>query len=98
MSPVWGPDGRELFYWDVAFKKLMKVDVVPGEKLSAGPPAALFAFNAAPSGSVRTYSSTPDGRRFLIRENKDFALPPVTQLNLVWNWSEEFKRLSPAGK
>jgi hypothetical protein len=58
----------------------------------------LFAFNAAPSGFARLFSIAPDGRRFLIRENKDFALPPVTELNLVRNWFEELKRLSPAGK
>jgi Tol biopolymer transport system component len=99
MSPLWGgPDGRELFYWDIAFKKLMKVDITPGQNLSAGSPSVLFEFNAAGSANIRNYDITPDGRRFLIREKKDHALPPVTALNLVRNWFEELKRLSPAGK
>ena len=98
VSPVWAPDGRELFYWDIAFKKLMKVDITPGQNLSAGSPRVLFEFNAAVSAFVRIYDITSDGRRFLIREKKDFALPPVTELNLVRNWFEELKRLSPAAK
>jgi serine/threonine-protein kinase len=98
MSPVWAPDGRELFYWDIAFKKLMKVDITPGQNLSAGSPGVLFEFNAAGSANIRNYDITPDGRRFLIREKKDNALPPVTELHLVRNWFEELKRLSPPGK
>jgi len=47
---------------------------------------------------VRIYDITPDGRRFLIRQKKDYDLPPVTELSLVRNWFEELKRLSPTGK
>ena len=98
VSPMWSPDGRELFYWNIDFTKLMKVDISPGQNLSAGTPRLLFEFAAAVSRMVRVYDITPDGRRFLIREKKNYSLPPVTELNLVRNWFEELKRLSPAGK
>ena len=98
MSPLWAPGGRELFYWDIAFKKLMKVEITPGQNLSAGSPGVLFEFNAAGSANIRNYDITPDGRRFLVREKKNYDLPPVTELSLVRNWFEELKRLSPAGK
>lgn len=98
MSPVWAPDGRELFYWSIDFTRLMKVDISPGQNLSAGTPKLLFEFAANGSTMIRNYDITPDGRRFLIREKKDYALAPVTELNLVRNWFEELKRLSPAAK
>jgi Tol biopolymer transport system component len=98
ISPMWSPDGRELFYWNTDFTKLMKVDISPGQNLSAGTPKLLFEFAAALSRMVRIYDVTPDGRRFLIRAKKDYNLPPVTELSLVRNWFEELKRLSPAGK
>lgn len=98
MSPMWARDGRELFYWNIDFTKLMKVDTSPGQNLSVGTPKMLFEFAANGSMMIRIYDITPDGRRFLIREKKDYSLPPVTELNLVRNWFEEIKRLSPAAK
>jgi serine/threonine-protein kinase len=98
ISPMWSPDGRELFYWNIDFTKLMKVDISPGQNLSAGTPKLLFEFAAAVSRMIRIYDIAPDGRRFLIRQKKNYDLPPVTELNLVRNWFEELKRLSPAGK
>jgi hypothetical protein len=76
----------------------MKVDISPGQNLSAGTPKLLFEFAATGSSLVRIYDITPDGRRFLIREKKNYDLPPVTELNIVRNWFEELKRRSPAAK
>jgi serine/threonine-protein kinase len=98
ISPMWSPDGRELFYWNTGFTKLMKVDISPGRNLSAGTPKLLFEFAAAVSRMVRIYDIAPDGQRFLIREKKNYDLPPVTELRLVRNWFAELKRLSPTGK
>ena len=47
---MWAPDGRELFYWNIDFTKLMKVDISPGQNLSAGTPKLLFEFAA--TGSI----------------------------------------------
>ena len=96
MAPMWGRNGRELFYWNVEFTKLMKVDISPGRSLSASAPTVLFAFVTIPSAMVRTYDMTPDGQRFLIRERADIVLPPVTELNLVRGFFSELRRLSPA--
>ena len=98
ISPMWSPDGRELFYWNTGFTKLMKVDISPGQNLSAGTPKLLFEFAAAVSRMVGIYDIAPDGQRFLIREKKNYDLPPVTELRLVRNWFAELKRLSPTGK
>ena len=97
-SPLWERDGREIFFWNTNFTKLMKVDISSGQSLSAGTPKLLFEFAAASSAMIRNYDITPDGRRFLIREKRNSNLPPVTELNLVRNWFDELKRLSPASR
>ncbi len=98
-APMWGRDGRELFYWNIGFKQTMKVDVSPGETLSVGTPRPLFPFNGSASAMVRMYYDiTPDGQRFLIQ--KAWASKPtaVTELNLVRRWFDELKRISPTAK
>ena len=97
-SPLWAPSGRELFYWNIEFTKLMKVDISPGQNLAAGASKLLFEFSAATATYLRTYDITPDGRRFLVKERQKYDPKPVTELHLVRNWFEELKRLSPAGK
>jgi len=97
-APLWSPDGRELFFWNKDFTKLMATPIVPGQNLSAGTPKLLFEYAVMGSQQIRNYDITPDGRRFLVRERKNYALPPVTELTLVRSWFEELKRLSPAGK
>ncbi len=99
VSPVWAPGGRELFFWDIAVKTLMKVDIVPGENLSAGAPSPLFQFNAASTQMIRNYDISPDGTRFLIKAAQPATSPvAVTQLNLARNWFADLKRLSPNSK
>jgi Tol biopolymer transport system component len=98
IAPLWAPDGRELFYWNLEYTRLMKVEIVPGQDAPAGTPKVLFEFTAGWALPVRNYDISPDGRRFLIRELQKYNPKPVTELNLVRNWFEELRRLSPAGK
>jgi serine/threonine-protein kinase len=98
MAPLWSPDGRELFYWNLDLTSLMKVDISPGREAPAGIPKLLFKFVTTYSGPVRGYDITPDGRRFVIPEPPRFTPAEVTQLNLVQNWFDDVRRLSPAAK
>jgi serine/threonine-protein kinase len=91
-APAWAPGGRELFYFDLAFKKLLKADIAAGETLSASPPQPLFEFSAAGSSAVRTYDVTPDGRRFLIRKAPGVSPVSVTEVLLERQWSDTLKR------
>jgi serine/threonine-protein kinase len=95
-SPLWSPDGRELFYFDVGFKKLTKVDVSAGETVSVGAPRTLFEFSTEPTTVNRgTYDITPDGQRFLIRKSAPRSpVPTVTELNLERRWFDRLKRLA----
>jgi serine/threonine-protein kinase len=98
VDPLWAPDGRELFYWNLDYSKLMKVNISPVQDLPPGAPTVLFEFATSNEGLVRAYDITRDGRRFLIRELPKLQITEVTQLNLVQNWFEELKRLAPASK
>jgi dipeptidyl aminopeptidase/acylaminoacyl peptidase len=97
-APLWAPDGRELFYWNLDYTKLMKVDIPPGQDLPVGTPKVLLKFAAGGGEPIRCYDITPDGWRFLIRERPKYTPTEVTQLNLVQNWFEELNRLCPVKK
>jgi len=94
MSPLWAPDGRELFYWSLDFTRLMRAAISPGQSLSAGAPALLFEFRSIRSGFLRTYDITPDGQRFLMQKFQPVQAVPVTELRLVRTWFDEVKRVS----
>jgi hypothetical protein len=76
----------------------MKVDVMPGQELSAGTPKVLFEFAASSANQIRSYDITPDGKRFLVPGRLQYIPTEVTQLSFVQNWFEELKRLAPADK
>ena len=67
-------------------KKMMVVEVQPGENLKAGAPRTLFDL---PDGA-QSWDVTPDGQRFLV------SLPVVESnsvpLNLVVNWTARLKK------
>jgi Tol biopolymer transport system component len=94
-EPVWNPNGRELFYRQG--DKMMAVDVSTQPAFSAGKPKVLFEGHYVPTPvSFPNYDVSADGQRFLMLR----ALNPaqsLTQINVVLNWTEELKRLVPAG-
>jgi len=83
MYPVWGPEGRELFYLSLD-DKLMAVDVAYGpNSVSASAPHELFPIPPMPV-SVNVTVDTLDGQRFLV-------LAPVAPANrpmqVIDNWT-----------
>jgi eukaryotic-like serine/threonine-protein kinase len=101
-QPAWSRDGRELFYRAPGpgpMMRMMAVDVTPGQAFAAGRPRVQWEAMRTryPGGTGgRTYDVAPDGRRFLMIQQRDSApQPPVTHVVLVQNWLEELKRLVP---
>ena len=90
-EPVWSRDGHELFY-----RKDYKMLVVPvetGSTFRAERPHLLFEapYYTDTSGHP-AYDISVDGQRFLmIQDTEDER----TQLNVVFNWFQELKRLVP---
>jgi serine/threonine-protein kinase len=98
-SPLWSRDGRELFYHDYG-GATMAVQVSPGTRFSAGPPATILpatrkylGFGSA--GGGRHYDVSRDGTRFLrIKELDEGREQP--SFVVVQNWMTEVTaRLRP---
>jgi Tol biopolymer transport system component len=103
-QPVWARNGRELFYRVTQGPgrpmRMMVVDVRLGDVFTAKRPRVLWEATGAryPGGTGgRTYDVDPDGRRFLMIQQRDpVSPPPITHVVLVQNWLDELKRLAPS--
>ena len=94
-EPVWARSGRELFYRNG--DKMMSAAVET--KSTFGKPKLLFEghYETTIYTLLPNYDVSHDGQRFLMTKSSNQE-SVRTQLNLVLNWSEELRRLSPAGK
>jgi eukaryotic-like serine/threonine-protein kinase len=93
-SPMWGPDGRELFYFHDA--ALRRVPVTTGATFSAGESTPLFSIDLPSDRLGPTYDIAPDGRRFLFVKTPPAETgAPIGPLLLVQNWHEELKGRFP---
>jgi serine/threonine-protein kinase len=95
-EPAWNPDPtkRELFYRngeDMMAVKISDQGTVEGkaERLFTG------SYLAQSSYSRPNYDVFPDGS-FLMLKNAVEQEQPLTQIKIVWGWSEQLKRLVPA--
>ena len=97
-QPVWGRDGRELFYL-AADGGLMRVPIAPGPQLRAGVANRLFPgtyFAGVGLTAARTYDVSPDGRRFLLIANSDRPRDETAEPHMVvvLNWSAELSHMA----
>jgi eukaryotic-like serine/threonine-protein kinase len=90
-SPLWSPDGRELFYRNGA--AVISVPVRTSPEFNLESPKILFS-----SQDVSGWDIHPDGKRFLmIKEaggGKSVGARPQ-RINIVLNWFEELKQRVP---
>jgi serine/threonine-protein kinase len=92
-EPLWGRDGRELFYRND--RALLSVPIQTNPSFVFGNPEVLFEGPYVIGGmGGRNYDVAPDGERFLMikpvendSETSDFII--------VQNWFEELERLAP---
>ena len=94
--PRWSGDGRRLFYIDIGSTKrpLMRVDVVPGDTFSAGPPeivienlGAAFVTATAPA---MNWDVAPAGDRFVFVEFERRA-QAAAQIEVALNWAQHLE-------
>ena len=97
-KPLWGPDGRELFYLSLE-GRLTAVPIDAEGGFNHGNPEVIFQktyFFTGPQFLGRTYDISPDGNRFLmIAEGGSGDEADATQVILVLNWLDELERLVP---
>jgi hypothetical protein len=77
-APAWSRDGRELFYTttqtvggQATLTKMMAVPVEFRSTVIAGTPRMIFEGKFGASAATRGYDVTPDGRRFLMVQQKE---------------------------
>jgi serine/threonine protein kinase/Tol biopolymer transport system component len=101
-SPLWSPDGRELFYRNR--DAVMAVRVNTGSGFSYETPKALLSGNyvSADFGllglELSPWDISPDGKRFLMMKRLDSessAAGGPRRINIVLNWFEELKQRVP---
>ncbi|HKF58523.1 MAG TPA: hypothetical protein VKJ45_23990, partial [Blastocatellia bacterium] len=96
-EPMWARNGRELFYRNGDKMMVTAVETTP--VFTAAKPRLLFEghYETGFSAFERNYDLSSDGQRFLMIKPGEQE-SAATQLNVVLNWSDELRRLVPAGK
>jgi eukaryotic-like serine/threonine-protein kinase len=89
-SPIWGHDGKELYYID-RDGKVMAVKATTGSVFQASVPRALFQApsRSANQSSVTEWAPSPDGKRFLFLVPETQREAPFT---VVLNWQAALKK------
>ena len=101
-TPLWSPDGKELFYHTGPTNRLMVVDVLGTDGgFRVGKPTALPIEGTEHQRSQRNYDITPDGKQLLVvvpaassEPDSDFR-PAQQEIRIVLNWFEELKTKVP---
>ena len=90
-EPRWSPDGRELFYRNG--KRMMAVAIQTEPTFSPASPRPLFEADYAQNhvGSLSNYDVDGQGRFLMVLEEE----PPGSQIQVIFNWFEQLKRLVP---
>jgi serine/threonine-protein kinase len=100
-TPLWSPDGRELFF--VNRTTVLTARVQSTSSFAAGTPTILFDNPSIlvdgrliESGTNRMFDVSPDGQRFLMikQSGADGTFAPAS-IVVVQHWVEELKRLVP---
>jgi serine/threonine-protein kinase len=98
-SPLWSPDGRELFF--ISTGRAFSVPVDADATFHAGTPKVMFELPSMYRGRTvrRLWDIAPDQVRFLVVNSGGDAAagePSQPQMVVVLNWFEELKRLAQA--
>jgi eukaryotic-like serine/threonine-protein kinase len=88
-DPRWRADGKELYYLSGPGLMAVSVQYLPGGRLQAGVPKALFNLQirrTIPEANLFSYSPSADGQRFLMNLLPDTTAAPT--LNVITNWDQ----------
>ena len=93
-SPLWSPDGTELYY--LYGDTMMAASITTEPSFNAGNPIDLFEGRYFGVPVFKNFDLSPDGTRFLMMKQSgnqsDDSLAPLG-LVVVFNWFEELQRL-----
>jgi serine/threonine-protein kinase len=92
-TPLWSPDGRQLFYMNGTSMMAVSVET-QGQSFVSGKPQFLFdgPFDTTQDMNI---DISPDGRSFVMIEADPDAKP--TKIDVILNWSEDVARIVRGG-
>ena len=97
MAPIWGREGRELFY--VRQSAIVSVALETNGSVKASAPEVLFdnqEYVLTRTWNWRAFDLSPDGKRFLmVKRLADSDTASKPEIRVILNWTEELKRLVP---
>ena len=91
-DPLWGPDGRELFY--LTPEAAMVVAVETGDGFQRSAPQQLFSMDPYYEGPNLSWDISPDGQQFLMVTRGEVT-SASGDITVVQNWFEELKECVP---
>jgi len=98
-TPLWSPDGRQLFYHEQNTNQLKVVDVRTEPAFSTGTPRTLPIEATIHPIAQRNYDVMPDGKRLLVvlpaQTSSEPARRQTQQAVIVLNWFDELKTRVP---
>jgi serine/threonine-protein kinase len=98
-SPVWGKNGRELFYMQGSTATgvtMMAVDIDTTKHFAAARAHALFTGRYRVTAPTGSYDVSLDGQRFVLLKPVGEPEKPPSTIEIVQNWTEELKARVPA--
>jgi Tol biopolymer transport system component len=95
--PIWGRNGRELFY--LSSNKVMGASVATQPNFRASIPRIIADIPPRLSNRLGNsdYDVSPDGQRFLF-EKANVENGPPDEVRVVLNWTDELKQLAATSK
>ena len=102
MAPIWGRDGRGLYY--VRESAIMSVALDTNDSVKASSPEVLFdnpEYVLTRTWNRRAFDLSPDGKRFLMvkriaESDSDSNSASKPEIRVFLNWTEELERLVPS--
>jgi Tol biopolymer transport system component len=93
MMPVWGKDGRELFY--LQGDRMMAIDVRTESTFSAGPPRVLFSGSYdTRTAPVDNFDVSPDGQTFLMIRREGVS-QAASQIDVLLHFGATLRAAAP---
>ena len=94
-EPLWSPDGRELFYRDLAGVRMMAVPIATQPTFTPGRSEVVFE-GVYERRRAREYDIAPDGRFLMLKGSTSTLIgDDSAQINVVLNWHQELLERVP---
>jgi serine/threonine-protein kinase len=98
-SPLWSPDGKQLYYLTYPSSQLAVVDVQKTQaSLKFGKPTVL-PIKGVSTGGPRSYDIMPDGKFVVLipqSKTEPREAPPPDRINIILSWFEDLRRAGPS--